>query len=132
MRVSVELALNRLARHLPADRVLLTPGDSPGITPDLVAFLLETAARRPDCIVVPCYHGRRGHPIVLPWDMAAEIPALPANLGVNALIARHPDRLVEQPVSNPDVVADLDTPEDLHHWNERQFDRDCGERPCRS
>jgi len=120
MRDSIELALAVLARGAPVERVLISPGDTPGITPDLVARLLECAARWPESIIVPCCERRRGHPVVLPWDIAALVPTLPAGLGVNALAGRHPDRLVELAVPSPDLIADLDTPDDLRHWDQRR------------
>jgi len=120
MRDSIELGLAALARGAPVERVLLSPGDVPGITPDLVARLLECAARSPECIIVPCCDGRRGHPVVLPWDIAAMVPMMPAGIGVNALAGRLPDRLVELAVPNADLIADLDTPDDLRHWNQRR------------
>jgi len=120
MRDSIELGLAELARGAPVERVLLSPADVPGITPDLVARLLEYAARWPQSIIVPCCEGRRGHPVVLPWEIAALVPTLPAGVGVNALADRLPDRLVELAVPKPDLVADLDTPDDLRHWNQRR------------
>jgi len=120
MRDSIERGLEALARGAPVERVLVAPGDSPGITRDLVARLLECAARWPESIVVPCFEGRRGHPIVLPWDIAALVPTLPAGSGVNALVGRFADRLIELAVPNPDLVADLDTPDDLRRWNQRR------------
>ena len=58
-----------------------TPGDYPGITAEIVAQLVEYAARMPDRIVIPSHDGRRGHPIVLPWEVAAQIHSLPAGAG---------------------------------------------------
>jgi molybdenum cofactor cytidylyltransferase len=117
MRDSIELGLAALARYGRIERVLLTPGDTPGMTADLVRRLLQHAAGSPESIIVPRFESRRGHPIVVPWDIAASVPTLPEGLGVNALADRHPDRLVELPVSKANLVADLDTPDDLLHWN---------------
>jgi molybdenum cofactor cytidylyltransferase len=118
MRDSVELALETLARGAVPDRVLLTPGDSPGIRSELVVELLELAARWSEHIIIPCFEGRRGHPIVLPWVVATEVRSLPAGIGVNELIVRHQEDVMELPVSEPEVVADLDTPDDLRRWHE--------------
>jgi molybdopterin converting factor subunit 1 len=118
MRESIELGLRALAQGPPPERVLLAPGDSPGITSELVAQLLQRAAQSPASIVVPVYNGSRGHPVILPWDLVAEIHELPSNLGVNAVLRGHRDRTVELPVSNPDLVADLDTPADLDRLNQ--------------
>jgi molybdopterin converting factor subunit 1 len=129
MRLSVELGLAVLENGPPPWFVILCPGDAPGMTPNLVARLLGLAARRRDCIVIPCHEGRRGHPIVLTWDVATEVRTLPPDVGVNALVARHADRVVELPVPDPELIADLDTPEDLDRWSRRpsRHDRDTEE-----
>jgi molybdenum cofactor cytidylyltransferase len=116
MRDSVELGLAMLARGTIPDRIVIAPADSPGISTLVVAELLAEAARQPDRIVLPWYDGRRGHPIVLPWSMAGELAALPAGLGLNELVKRQASHVVEVPVAGPDLLADLDTPEDLRRW----------------
>ena len=55
-----------------------------------------------------------------PGASPSEIPCLPAGVGVNALVARHADAIVELPSASPDVLVDLDTPEDWHRWSLRQ------------
>jgi molybdenum cofactor cytidylyltransferase len=116
MRDSIELALDQLAQGLPPSWVVLTPGDCPGITPALVAALLELAAQKQERIIVPVANGRRGHPIVLPWSMAAKIARLPCGVGVNTLLGEHSSELTELAVSNAAISADLDTPDDLRRW----------------
>jgi molybdenum cofactor cytidylyltransferase len=120
MRDSIELGLERLARHGTPQCILLTPGDYPGITAEVVARLLEHAASMPDRIVIPSHNGRRGHPIVLPWKIAAQVQFLPIGAGVNTLVAQHGDSVVEFDVSSPEIIADLDTPADLRQWERRQ------------
>jgi molybdenum cofactor cytidylyltransferase len=122
MRLSIELGLGALGDAPPPGHVLLGPADSPGITAAVVARLLDVAARRPDCIIVPCHDGRRGHPIILPWDVADEIRDLPPDVGVNALVARHRDRVLELAFPDPNLVVDLDTPQDWERWS-RQLTR---------
>ena len=90
MRDSIELGLEVLRRRTPPRAILLTPGDNPGITADVVAQLLECGLKWPDRVVVPTFQGRRGHPILLPWSLVAAVPALPQGVGVNALVSRHP------------------------------------------
>ncbi len=120
MRRSVELGITRLASDAPPQLVLLAPADAPGITAELVARLVDTALRRPGSVVVPFYEGRRGHPLVLPWSLAVQVATLPAGVGVNALVALHSDSVVELPTSSPDVLVNLDTPDDWNRWNLRQ------------
>ena len=117
MRHSVELGLERFRQGNPTpELVLLTPGDVPGIDPEVVARLCELALARPGHLVVPGYEGRRGHPLVLPWGIAARIPMLPPGEGINALVARQQDLILEMPVSNSELFVDLDTPDDLVRW----------------
>jgi molybdenum cofactor cytidylyltransferase len=117
MRDSIELGLTALARGSPPRSVLLTPGDTPGITAEIVAQVLESAFKWPDWIVVPTCEGRRGHPIALPWSLAVVVPTLPDGVGVNELVHRYRDRLVELPVESRGITADMDTPDDLRRWN---------------
>jgi molybdopterin converting factor subunit 1 len=62
---------------------------------------------------------RNAHPIVLPWDLARQIPTLPRDQGINALVAAHPDRVVTLDLPLPELADDLNTPEDLDRWQKR-------------
>ena len=125
MRDSVELGLDRLARgpSPPPATVLLAPGDSLGIHAALVARVVAEARAHPEAILLPARDGRRGHPVALPWSVAAEIHGLPADVGINALVRRHAARVVTLDVADPAVLDDLDTPEDYRRWVERGLDR---------
>jgi molybdopterin converting factor subunit 1 len=120
MRESIELALNALADDRAIRWVILTPGDCPGITPELVAALLASAARDPDRMIVPVAREKRGHPVVLPRELAVEIPKLPAGTGVNALRSIFTRRVTELALANIDACTDLDTPDDLRAWLARE------------
>jgi molybdenum cofactor cytidylyltransferase len=123
MRGSVERGLDRLGSLTGLSMFLIAPGDSPGITADLVARVIARARAEPRAIVIPTSQGRRGHPIALPWALAGEIRGLPNDVGINSLVARHADAVVEIDVNDPDALDDLDTPEDYHRWAERDPDR---------
>ena len=62
-----------------------------------------------DCVIVPTYQARRGHPVLFPWSMAGELALLKSDEGVNALVNRAAVVEVEFPVS-PEKMADVDTP----------------------
>jgi molybdenum cofactor cytidylyltransferase len=120
MRESVELALEWLARDDPPRAVLLTPGDSPGITPEIVRRVMSRWADSPQSLVVPTANGRHVHPIVLTWDVATLVSTLPRNLGINALVAKLSERVIELELPYPELVHDLNTPDDLTRWRERE------------
>jgi CTP:molybdopterin cytidylyltransferase MocA/molybdopterin converting factor small subunit len=121
MRDSVELAIAQLGRDSPPPGLLLTPGDSPGITGEIVRQLLGHWAQATSSIVVPRVGQRNAHPIVLPWDLARQIPALSRDQGINALVAEHPDRVVTLDLPHPELADDLNTPEDLDRWQKRAW-----------
>lgn len=117
MRASFERGIARLA-ELPAPlAVLLAPADSPGITPALVALVVEQVRAEPQAIVIPTYQGRRGHPIALPWDLAVGSRGLPLGAGLNALVALNASRVVEFDAGDPGTLDDLDTPQDYERWS---------------
>jgi len=120
MRESVELALAELERDGPPPAFLLTPGDSPALTPAIVRDVLGRWAASPSSMVVPVAGGKKTHPLVLPWDLALEIRSLPRPLGINSLVYAHPDRVVEIGIANPELAENLNPPEDLERWRARQ------------
>ena len=119
MRESAEIALDELERQGPPERVVLTPGDNPGITPELVRQLLERSNQEPGSLLIPRAAGRRAHPIVLPWDLARQIRLLPKNEGINALATAYPGRVTEIESAHAELADDLNTPEDLERWRHR-------------
>lgn len=94
------------------DAVAWCPVDHPLVRADTVAALLEEAARRPGCIVLPVHDGRRGHPAVFPRSVFGELtdPALAG--GARTVVRRDPSRVRAVPVDDPGVLADIDTPEE--------------------
>jgi CTP:molybdopterin cytidylyltransferase MocA len=75
MRASIELGLDALGRAGAPEALLLAPGDSPGLSPDAVARLITRFGVDRPAIVVPTCAGRRGHPVLLRWDVARRIPS---------------------------------------------------------
>ena len=124
MKDSVVLALAAAAQYAPTDTDawLLAPADMPGLTAASIDRVIEAhadavARNAAATIIAASWQGRRGHPVLFPWSLAAEVPRLAANEGLNALVNRHRIELVE---TGPDAVADdLDTPEDYERLRVR-------------
>jgi len=107
---SIRLAADCLAPG--TDGFFVLPADCPLVSPSVYDTLLDTFAAhdlaRP---VVPEFEGRGGHPVLLP--AAARIAILDSPAGTtlrDVLRDRHAIRL---PVTDPAVLMDLDTPDDL-------------------
>ena len=115
MRSTVEHGLrwveDRFAPR-PDDAWLLAPADHPVLSPAVVRQLLDAAGSSACSIAVPVHGGRRGHPTLIRWRHVAGIRSLPADAGINADLRAHRAETLDVPVSDPGVLADLDTPDD--------------------
>ena len=115
MRDSVEIALRRIEfDHAPAadDGWLLAPADHPVLAPAILDALIDRWKGDDRRILIPTHAGRRGHPVAFPWELAPEVFGLPRDEGLNALVRRRSDLVVETPIDDSAVLADLDTPAD--------------------
>lgn len=123
MKISVQLALAYLQQRYrpPADFAwLLAPADMPRLSPPIIERLLEQHVQNwsktsSPPILVPTSAGTRGHPVLFPWSIAAQVFALAADEGVKALLARNEvreiacDDLLHQEAA---AFVDIDTPGD--------------------
>ena len=134
MRDSIELGIDVLAQGSPLRSVLLTPGDTPGITADIVAQVLEICpCPMADASSFRSARGARGHPIVLPWSLAVAVPTLPDGVGVNTLVQRYRDRLSSSPVmslESPPTSTPRTTCGDGSPWRRRRSPGRGGPRPA--
>ncbi len=95
-----------------ATAILLVLGDQPGVSRRMIAELLQVFRSGEKRIVVPSYGGRRGHPLVFASHYREEILNDYDGVGVRALLQAHPADVQEVPFSTPDVLEDVDLPED--------------------
>jgi molybdenum cofactor cytidylyltransferase len=118
MRISVEhllRAIDEQRNPRSDDGWLLIPGDHPLLSPATLQKLTAIWMKSPTQIVLPTFNARRGHPTLFPWSLAAAVQELPADVGINHLVRRHPQMVSEVTVDDPTVVLDIDTPADYEH-----------------
>jgi len=98
-------------RALPAgvDGAALFLVDHPLIDRETIDSLVSQAT--PGRIIVPVFDGRRGHPIIVAADLFEEVLELPPDQGLNTVVKRNRDRVVEVTVGNSGILRDIDTPE---------------------
>jgi molybdenum cofactor cytidylyltransferase len=111
MKSSVQVALRWIAAtYAPsnADAWLLVPADAVGISSDVIDQLLTKFDPDAPKIVAPVADGRPGHPLLLPWPLAAQVHQLGPAEGIDALLTRFPYR--ELAVMGDAIHRDLDTP----------------------
>jgi molybdenum cofactor cytidylyltransferase len=107
-------------RALPPEcrAVLVALGDGPRISPGVVDAMLGALDAGPKGIVVPVHRGRRGHPLLFGIRHRDEVLARHDGVGLRGLLAAHPDDVLELPVDDPAVLADMDAPEDYRRERE--------------
>jgi molybdenum cofactor cytidylyltransferase len=123
MRATVEHGLRWLEKRFRPrsnDAWLLAPADHPTLTPTVVRDLELAWKSHPEySIFVPTYQGRRGHPLLLTWGHVRGIRKYPAEQGLNIYVRQHMAETLEVPVTDPDVLGDMDTPEDYERLQRR-------------
>lgn len=96
-----------------ADAALVALADHPRVRRDSVAQLAEVAAMNPGRIVMPVADEERGHPVIIPAALFGEIMELEEGRGLNDVIKRHEDLVIEVEMDDEGVLLDIDTPEDF-------------------
>ena len=107
MSTSVQAGIRALPAGLVGMAIFLV--DHPMVDRQTIDFL--TARLAAGKIVVPIHDGRRGHPVIFSADIFDEILALPPDQGLNTVVRRQRERVIEVFVENPGVLRDIDTPE---------------------
>ena len=114
LSASLRRAVRVLADRAPLDALLVGLGDQPLQSPE--AYRRVHAAHAdlgadPTSAVIATFGGRRGHPVLLPRALWAEVAELRGDVGARDLLRRH--HVVEVPCDDLGDAADVDTPTDL-------------------
>lgn len=110
---SIRAGLQAAQRIDPHRAVVLHPADHPQVAWDSLFTLANWTGWRPDQAIIPEYDGRGGHPIIIPAVIAARLITENCPKGLGEFWKENPELCVRIPVSDPDVVRDIDTPDDL-------------------
>ena len=93
---------------------LLTPCDCPGIRPTTIQHLQHTLEQHSTHVIIPAFHGKRGHPVGIPLWAIDLIRTLPSDTpGLRTLWQHTPERVLLVEVNDPAVIRDFDRPEDI-------------------
>jgi molybdenum cofactor cytidylyltransferase len=95
-----------------ADAAVITLGDMPRVTPQVIARFAEIAAEHgPDARARAVYDGVPGHPVVLGSDHFAAVATIEGDIGARDLLRSIGVQRIE--CAHLSSAVDIDTPEDL-------------------
>ena len=91
--------------------VLMLNVDQPR-SADTIRGLLDQHRNSGSLITIPEFQGKGGHPIMVDASLLDELANIEeATFGVKAVVRRHQEAAMRVPVDNPEVLWDLNTPE---------------------
>lgn len=83
--------------------------DYPLVLPSTVKALIDQHAKHPESIITPTCQGRRGHPLLLPRSILAE---LTAGKTLRDVLRKAATQIREVPLEDTGILIDMDTPDD--------------------
>ncbi|MBI5944198.1 MAG: nucleotidyltransferase family protein [Chloroflexi bacterium] len=91
---------------------LICLGDQPQVKERSVRVVCEMFLAQKSSIVVPSYQMRRGHPWLLARELWGEVLQMRAPESMRDFLNKHGDDIFYIEHDSPDILQDLDTPED--------------------
>lgn len=103
-----------------ADGAIILLADMPLVASTLIDRLIDIFDAAPDAAaVVPTYDGRRGNPVLLARKLFAAVAALEGDRGASQILAKA-EGVVECPVDDRSILADVDTLDDLRRLDAKR------------
>src|SRR5262249_12247413 len=106
MGASIAAGVHALPMSSTATLIALV--DHPAVPPEVVSTLIENwkqGAR----VIVPTWHDRGGHPVLVDLSFKPELLNLDATGGLRALFETHRNEVKRVPVDSPFIARDMDT-----------------------
>ncbi len=127
LSTSLKAGFAALPSQTKAAVILL--GDMPLVSPSFIDTLVKRCRGIGEpAALIPTLRGERGNPVVLSRELQTLIEGLSGDTGAGPILRRRPD-VVEFPVSDPAILQDVDTADELGRIAHRQDSRIRGTEP---
>jgi len=93
------------------DAVLLCLVDHPAGSAETVKRIVATFRECCAPVVIPTYHGRRGHPVLIGRQLFEELLGLTSDAGADSVVRRYRPATQFVEVEDEGIVIDVDDPE---------------------
>jgi molybdenum cofactor cytidylyltransferase len=111
---SIHLGLEELSRSSTA--LIPHPVDHPLVTEETLRTILARHEAYPEHILVPHYHGTPGHPTLFPATSFGDLREAPLEQGARWVVRKRSHFVLQVPVEDPGITANIDTPDDYLRW----------------
>jgi CTP:molybdopterin cytidylyltransferase MocA len=88
---------------------LIFPVDHPFVLPQSLVTICSTASIHPGKIIRPCYLGKPGHPILIPYSLNLNVDS---PCGLAGIIRESGMTIIDIPVDDPGILRNLNHPGD--------------------
>ena len=107
---SLQAGLRALIADGP-EAALLCLVDHPAVSAETVRTIAATFRQCGAPVVIPTYHGRRGHPVLIGRQLFDELLGLTRDAGADSVVRRYRPATQYVEVEDEGVVIDVDDPE---------------------
>ena len=107
-------SLHIAIKHLPNESkgFILALVDHPLVELETYQKLYDIAKEKPDNIIIPEFHGQKGHPVYFGYPFFESILHLPLTDGARVVVHENRDNVIYLPVEDQGILKDIDTPQD--------------------
>lgn len=116
MSSSLTCGVNQVSKK--ADGLIIALADQPFTGARVINSLIESFENNRSNIIIPVYHGQRGHPVIFNAGLKNEILNITGDIGAREVINRHPSEICEVDVDSDSILHDIDTPADYAAYYE--------------
>ncbi|MDR3721340.1 MAG: nucleotidyltransferase family protein [Candidatus Acidoferrales bacterium] len=109
---SIQAAIRSLSEG-GTEGMILCPVDHPIVSAALIAHLIEEFDSSAKAIVLPTFHGRRGHPLIFRASLYPELLQASPEVGARQVVWAHADDVLEVPTEEEGVVLNINDPASL-------------------
>ncbi len=114
MADSLVTAVGYAARLYPSNAgYVIALADMPYIQPTIISQV-AAALRLHGGIVVPTFQGQRGHPVGFAAQFQTALMSVHGDAGARDIVKQHAEQVYSLACDDAGILADIDTPADMH------------------
>ncbi len=107
MSSSIRRGLKRIDRR--SHGILIALGDQPLLKTRTINSLIHAFSLKGGGIIVPCFKGKRGNPVIFHRRFERELLGLRGDTGGRSIVEKHPDEVTTVRVRSAGILKDIDT-----------------------